>query len=164
MRTGLAAIACAVAIGACGSSSHPATTAASTRYSEALRLSECMRSHGVPNFPDPNAGGGIKIPSGSGVNPFSPAFKAARQACASFFPGAGNRQPSANQMAAARETSECMREHGVTGFPDPTLKPPSDPSDYSILENRGGVIIAVPSTINPQSPAFVRAAKACHFS
>jgi len=57
-----------------------------------------------------------------------------------------------------------MREHGVTGFPDPTFKQPSNPAGYSILEDRGGVILAVPSTINPQSPIFLQAAKACHFS
>lgn len=125
-----------------------------------------MRSHGVPNFPDPNGSGGIHIVAGSGVSPFSPAFKAARAACAKLLPGGrpGSQHPTAQNIATARQTSECMRGHGITGFPDPTLKPPSDPADYSILENRGGVIIAIPSTINPQSPAFNQAAKACGFS
>jgi hypothetical protein len=125
-----------------------------------------MRSHGVPNFPDPNGSGGINIAAGSGLNPFSPAFEAARSACARFLPngGLGNQHPSARAMAQARQTSECMRAHGVTDFPDPTLKPPSNPAGYSILEDRGGVITAVPSTINPNAPAFAQAAKACQFS
>jgi hypothetical protein len=124
-----------------------------------------MRSHGVSNFPDPSAGGGIKIPEGSGINPFSPAIETARTACAKLLPGGalGNQHPTARDVALARQTSECMREHGVTGFPDPMLKPPASPAGYSILENRGGVILAVPSSINPQSPVFVQAAKACHF-
>ena len=50
----------------------------------ALQFSQCMRSHGLPNFPDPNfTGGGVRIqigPSG-GLNPNSPAFKTAQQAC-----------------------------------------------------------------------------------
>jgi hypothetical protein len=49
-----------------------------------------MRSHGVPKFPDPDfSGGGIRmtIDKNSGVDPNSPAFKAAQQACQSFLPG-----------------------------------------------------------------------------
>ena len=57
-----------------------------------------------------------------------------------------------------------MRRHGVSDFPDPTLKAPSSPAGYSAIEDRGGVILAIPSTINVQSPAFQQAAKACQFS
>jgi hypothetical protein len=45
---------------------------------QGLTLARCMRSHGVPNFPDPNASGAI--PPGS-VNVNSPQVKAALQAC-----------------------------------------------------------------------------------
>lgn len=162
----LVGLACAGLISACGSSSQSTTTAASQHYSQGLRFAGCMRSHGVPNFPDPSAGGGIQIPAGSGINPFSPAFKAAQQACQSLMPGgpSRNQHPTAKQIAMTRQVSECMRQHGVTDFPDPTFKAPSSPVGYSILEDRGGVILAVPSTINPQSPVFLNAAKACHFS
>ncbi|HTP20619.1 MAG TPA: hypothetical protein VMJ65_13500 [Solirubrobacteraceae bacterium] len=37
--------------------------------------------------------------------------------------------------------SECMRGHGVTGFPDPTEKLPSSPSGYSVIDGRGGVVL-----------------------
>jgi hypothetical protein len=49
----------------------------------ALANAQCMRKHGVPNFPDPTfpAGGGVAIKIGSGVNPQSPAFKQAAAAC-----------------------------------------------------------------------------------
>jgi len=46
---------------------------------KALKLSECMRAHGVPNFPDPNGQGVIQ---GSGIDPNSPPFQAAQQKCA----------------------------------------------------------------------------------
>ncbi|HEY5429636.1 MAG TPA: hypothetical protein VIK04_11010 [Solirubrobacteraceae bacterium] len=48
----------------------------------ALANAQCMRTHGVPNFPDPTfpTGGGVAI-TGSGVNPQSPAFKQAAAAC-----------------------------------------------------------------------------------
>jgi hypothetical protein len=38
-----------------------------------------MRAHGVPNYPDPLPGGGFNIPST--INPQSPAFVAAQDAC-----------------------------------------------------------------------------------
>jgi hypothetical protein len=59
--------------------------------------------------------------------------------------------------------SKCMRSHGVTDFPDPPTTPPSGPSDYSVVMGRGGVFLAVPSTINVDSPTFKQAAAACHF-
>ena len=58
-------------------------------------MSRCMRSHGVPNFPDPTfqsgpgggVGVGIKIGNGSGIDPSSPAFQAAQKECGSIFGG-----------------------------------------------------------------------------
>jgi hypothetical protein len=44
-----------------------------------------MRAHGVTNFPDPTFHGngeiGIQFGSSSGINPRSPAFQSAQQAC-----------------------------------------------------------------------------------
>ncbi len=125
-----------------------------------------MRSHGVPSFPDPSGGGGINL-DGTGVNPQSPAFKSARQACFRLLPGGGPgaQHPTAQEVAQTLKISRCMRRHGVPGFPDPTLTPPSNPnpSEYSVLEDRGGVVLAVPSTINPGSPVFRQAAATCGF-
>jgi hypothetical protein len=45
---------------------------------QGLTLAKCMRAHGVPNFPDPDASGAI--PPGS-VDPNSPAVKAGLKAC-----------------------------------------------------------------------------------
>ena len=58
------------------SSTPKGSTSATGKYAAALAYSRCMRSHGVPNFPDPKqVGGGIQI-SGSapGINPQSPLF------------------------------------------------------------------------------------------
>ena len=70
-----------------------------------------------------------------------------------------DRAATAQAERQALETSECMRKHGVSGFPDPTLKAPSSPAGYRAIEDRGGVILAIPSTINMQSPAFQKAAR-----
>ncbi len=55
-----------------------------------LKYSACMRSHGVPKFPDPNFSGGhasLSIGSGSGIDPQSAQFQAAQTACQSDLPG-----------------------------------------------------------------------------
>ncbi len=60
---------------------------------QALRFSQCMRAHGVKNFPDPQfqSGGrvGIRIGGGlgSGLDPNSPIFQAAQKACQADLPG-----------------------------------------------------------------------------
>jgi hypothetical protein len=156
----LAMVSCAVGCAACGS---PGKNSQSARQNAFLAFSECMRSHGVPTFPDPGPGGGIQL--SSGMNPFSPAFKAARAVCQKLLPGGGPgaAHPTAQAKAQTLKISECMRQHGVSGFPDPTLSPPSSPAGYSIIEDRGGVVLAVPSTINPESPIFKQAGAACGF-
>ncbi len=65
------------------------------REEQALKFSECMRTHGVPNFPDPNfSGGGARVTlklggKASGVDPNSPQFQAAQKACQSDLPFKG---------------------------------------------------------------------------
>jgi hypothetical protein len=56
---------------------------------QALKFSACMRSHGVPKFPDPqfDPNGGSKLTIGKDVDPNSPQFKAAQQACQKPVPG-----------------------------------------------------------------------------
>jgi hypothetical protein len=57
-----------------------------------------------------------------------------------------------------------MRQHGISGFPDPTLTPPSNPAYYSGVLDRNGVVLAIPRSINTSSPAFKQAATACNFN
>jgi hypothetical protein len=167
----LAAVACAVLIAACGASGGSVAAASGgpspAHVAAGIKFAGCMRSHGIPNFPDPSGGGGIQIPAGSGINPFSPAFKAAQASCQKLMPGGGPgaQRPSEHNELQMLRLSQCMRRHGVSGFPDPTLKLPSNPNpaEYSILEDRGGVVLAVPSTIHPSSPVFEKASAACGF-
>jgi hypothetical protein len=126
-----------------------------------------MRSHGVPNLPDPGPEGGIQLGPSSGITASAPAFKAAQAKCAKLLPGGG---PTARGTASeqVRERllaeSECMRAHGVSDFPDPTVgPPPSSPQEFSIAIGVGGVSLLVPKTIDVSSPAFMQAAAACRF-
>jgi hypothetical protein len=51
-----------------------------------LRYARCMRSHGVPNLPDPGNDGRIPDPEVVGIDQGSPKFETANQACATYRP------------------------------------------------------------------------------
>jgi hypothetical protein len=53
---------------------------------QALRFSQCVRAHGVPNFPDPDSSGRIPDPASAGIDQGSPKFEAANQACRAYRP------------------------------------------------------------------------------
>ena len=59
----------------CGGGAQASSTTAF--MSRAIAYSDCMRSHGVPDFPDPDSQGDIVIKSGMGaeLNPSLPAFQ-----------------------------------------------------------------------------------------
>jgi hypothetical protein len=113
--------------------SRPTTTAARAEgprssgqapLAEAEAYSQCMRSHGVSNFPDP-----VLTPSGGygyrtrGIDPQSAAFQAALQACKGL-PSpwqAAGQQLTAAQQQAWLSWADCIRAHGVPNFPDPTF-------------------------------------------
>ncbi len=65
-----------------------------TADAEALRYAVCMRSNGVPSFPDPNGKGVLVIQTGD-VQPSSPAFQKAQTACKSLDNGFGEAGSSA---------------------------------------------------------------------
>jgi len=118
----------------------------------ALKLAACIRTHGVPNFPDPNSSGVI---SGANVDPASAPFQAAMRKCRKYVGRGAVPSPAAQAQAQAQalKFSACMRSHGVTGFPDPQF------------HAGGGVSISIKggqgTTLDPQSPIFQRAQKAC---
>jgi hypothetical protein len=131
-----------------------------------LAFAKCMRTNGVPNFPDPKPGGGAGISIPAGTNPAAPAFRAAQAKCQKFMPlpGSGpdsNTGPSAHTMAKLVKIAQCMRQHGVPQFPDPRTSMPSSPSGFQQITDFDGAILLFPSTINMQSPAYWRALTAC---
>ena len=115
-----------------------------------VAFSACMRKHGVPNFPDPKAvSGGYSLSFGSenGIDPNSPQFKNAQQACKKLLPNGGTASPQeqAKQLQTALTYAACIRSHGVPNFPDPKL-------------HAGGGIEMGEATNSPQ---FKTAQKAC---
>jgi hypothetical protein len=119
---------------------------------KALKLSQCMRAHGVPNFPDPNGQGVVQ---GSGIDPNSRQFQKAQQTCAKNLGGGlGTRSPAqiAKAEAAALAFSKCMRSHGVPAFPDPQFS------------SGGGIRIRITGHaggLDPQSSIFQKAQQSC---
>ena len=115
-----AAVAAAVAgitalAAACAGGTAPPT--GQTPYQQALSYAQCLRSHGDPGFPDPNSQGLFPHPAG-------PQYQSAISACGHLLPA----QPTtasqrAAQVSQALRFSACMRSHGVTDFPDPTVVP-----------------------------------------
>jgi hypothetical protein len=164
----LVVLGCVLAVAACGSSSNTEPNNAASGFSQqALTFSRCMRADGVPNFPDPRTtaqGVGFHIGPNSGINPQSPAFRSAQRSCKHLLRGGGpsSGPVSAQVMAQTLRISECMRSHGVPGFPDPTTTPPSGSASNGLVIDRSGAVLAMPSSIDPQSPTFQKAAAACN--
>jgi hypothetical protein len=118
-----------------------------------------MRAHGAPSFPDPTGGGGGLNLAGTGINPQSPAFGAARVACAKLAPGAaGGVRATERQFLAALTFARCMRTKGFSDFPDPTrVDAPPGP----ILIVGPGLFFRVSALFNPNAPQAARAVAAC---
>jgi hypothetical protein len=114
-----------------------------------LAYSACMRSHGVPDFPDP-VGNSLQLRAGPGsdLDPTSPKFIAAQKACQSLQPGGKQGGTiSEAQKSQALKYSACMRSNGVPNFPDPTF-------------SNGGAQLKI-TNIDPGTPQFAAAQKAC---
>ncbi len=164
-----AATATTASNGAVGSGSPPSQT---QLQQDGLGYSQCMRANGVPNFPDPKAGGGFSFQAGAGIDPSSPAFKAAQTKCKKLLPSGGpagpgtTTHPSEQALAQLVKAALCMRRHGVSDFPDPRTSVPSNPfpaGSPGVISDIEGVILVFPPTLDTQSPAFTRAAAACKF-
>jgi hypothetical protein len=142
----------AIALAGCDSASEPSSAASAD--TQAVKYADCMRASGVPNFPDPGSNDALP-------NPASPAFKAAKEACAKLQPPglhlSGPPEPSAAELRVALAFARCMRKHGFSHFPDPltTL------SDVTTLTLGSGEYFPDPGPTEVQSPAFRQAAKAC---
>ena len=112
---------------------------------QALAYVHCMRSHGVPLWPDPDSSGGFDksklTPQQLGVG--SSQIGAAQKACKSLAP-TYSATPQPHVLAQALTFSRCMRAHGAANFPDP--------------ESNGAIVI--PHAME-SSPAYLAALHFC---
>jgi hypothetical protein len=158
-----------VLVAGCEESSTSPRGGASTSASAAsavesgVAFSRCIRSHGMPNFPDPKVSGQT-VRMGSPRTIESAAFQSALRSCQRLLPKGTPGPEASSSQAQARmlEVSACMRKRGISGFPDPSTSPPSNPGNSAIIGS-GGYYLAIPKSIDTQSPAFEQAAAACNF-
>jgi len=168
-RPAAAVIAAAVLLllaAACGGnrsgigSSGPAYVSGSTTSASNVAYSACMRSHGVPNYPDPDSSGQLPKPDAHHLGVSSTQLQATQQACQHLLPNTGRaiNVGSVQQCMLAddcpkslvqqvlneeRRFARCMRSHGVPNWPDP------------ITDSQGRPVFAISISkdgFNPYSP------------
>ena len=87
-----------------------------TARDKAVKFAECIRAHGVSDFPDPNAKNDFEY----GVSVSPAVWKQATTACKDLQPpGALSGKRSPKQQSDALRFAQCIRDHGVKDFPDP---------------------------------------------
>jgi hypothetical protein len=144
-------------LGTTTTSTNGSSSSAGSGKGDPAAFSACMRKNGVPNFPDPDSKGNIRITGGQdrsgrkfGLDPNSAQFKRAQKACRKLEPNGGRPSPQqqAREQQQALKYSRCMRSHGVPKFPDPKFQ-------------GGGTLLKIGKDVNPNSPRFKAAEKAC---
>lgn len=139
---GLLAAACS------GGSPGSAAPSSGSNFQKSVAFAQCVRAHGVPDFPDPNSQGDFII-TGNGVNQVQ--LQSARAACRKLLPqGSGQLSGPQQHSALTRllEYARCMRAHGIPNFPDP-------------VSSGHGVSFPSASGLDPQSQQFQAAQQAC---
>jgi len=138
----LLAAACGSGPSSAGSGGTP-NAGGATASPSAVAYSRCMRSHGVPRFPDPPNNGGLAKGSAQELGVTGSQFQTAQRACQHLIPATGgSAQQQEQQCFMARDCSPtvvhrllnvmvrfavCMRSHGVPKFPDPTTDAQGQP-------------------------------------
>ena len=149
-----AAVTAALVLAACGSSSATTTSTghlpSPAQADQVLRFTDCVRSHGVPDVPDPGTRGWKAV-----LGSQAPAVLAAERTCERLMPGAMPTRQSQTQtqtpgqIAAILAFAGCIRNHGFPKFPDPTS---TGELTHAMVSAAG---------IDVRQPAAMRAADAC---
>lgn len=149
-----AAAGLALLAAACGSGSASTASAdAAASGPSGSAFTQCMRTHGVPDYPAPQSNGQLpKIASGQQVGVSDSALRSAQTACQSLWPyqaltPAQRRQQLSEYVTFAR----CMRASGYPDFPDPVSS--GGQVMFTISVSRDG--------FDPHSPQVLAKARAC---
>jgi len=152
----LVAGALGVLVAGCGLSP-AALFGAGAHQKQALAYAACVRSHGVPDFPDPSGGGyneehtlTTTTINGVTLKESQAQIQTAEQACQQYQEAhTGGGPASPQQQQAALAYAQCMRSHGITNFPDPKV-------------TANSVMADLPPGTDTNSPQFQAALTACH--
>lgn len=110
-----------------------ASGAGAQQQTGALAFSRCMRSHGLSKFPDPDSSGQVPKTPLPQLGVSLSQFVAAKRACERVLPSGGQPPPAVSRQLLSKlvKFAQCMRSHGVSNWPDPTLVPATAPSGGS---------------------------------
>jgi hypothetical protein len=137
------------------SSTTAATTTTQNGADALVPFSRCMRSHGVPTFPDPSTIHPQALKATvQQLAAGNPRFPAAQRACNHLLPNGGSGSQEAGQQSRTRladmlSFARCMRSHGVSRFPDPSAQ---SGLTVEMVQAQG---------IDVRSPAVLRVVGAC---
>jgi hypothetical protein len=123
----------ALLVAACGASQPTSGTSGSTHAataptSQAVAFTRCMRSHGVSDYPDPNATNsgpgtdGLPKVNLQALGVSSSRIDAAERACQRTLPNGAQVSRTASRSILGRLVvfARCMRSQRVSDWPDPT--------------------------------------------
>jgi hypothetical protein len=150
---------------ACGGSNPPRAVGQAlpndSASASAVAYSACMRSHGVPQYPDPNSNGDLPKGNAQAFGVSNSQYQAAEGACRHLLPNSdmtftlslnqclmsGDCPPAVVQRALEEglRFARCMRSHGVPNWPDPTIDSTGRPSFQTT-----GAGISIAATRSPQ--------------
>ena len=133
----LLAAACSASPSSTGSATGSSGSSNGSANSQLVAYSQCMRSNGVPNFPDPAGGVPPKV-SAQELGVSSSQLQVAQGACQHLLPTTGGSLNGSSlqqcylagvcpqalvqqALSAGREFASCMRSHGVPNWPDPII-------------------------------------------
>ena len=143
---------------ACGDSpssgaSGGAPNAGGSTSSQPVAYTQCMRSHGVPDYPGPDSSGQLpKIGSGQQVGVSDSRLTAAQGACQALWPYQAPTQAQLRQqLTGDLKFAQCMRSHGLPDFPDPTTV--DGQPEFVISISRDG--------FDPHSPQVLAKVRVC---
>jgi hypothetical protein len=170
----LAAVSLAMLGAACsgsgsGTGSGSPNAEGSTTSASYVAYSACMRSHGVPSYPDPDSSGSLPKPDAHHLGVSSSQLRTTQEACQHLLPNTGRAitaesiskcmmaddcpQALVQQvLGEERSFARCMRSRGVPNWPDPTIDSQGRPV-FAISISKDG--------FNPYSPPIWAKGNAC---
>ena len=152
--TAIAAVLLAAGCSSSPSSTTPASApSAGSTVAQAVAYAQCMRSHGVPEYPEPDSSGQLqKIGSGQQVGVSDAQLSTASNACQSLWPyQALTPAQQQQELTDDLKFAQCMRSHGVPTLPDPVAT--NGKVEFVISTSKTG--------ISPESPQILAKAHAC---
>ena len=131
----------------------------------AVGYSACIRSHGVPNYPDPGSSGALPKTDAQQLGVSTSEYEAAQHACQHLLP-VGSASLRQCEMAgvcthaeiqqwldAGLRFARCMRAHGVPNWPDPSVGPQGGGVAFAISVSKDG--------FDPHSPQIEAKVNEC---